>query len=516
MFHNFFFLKRLAAELSKKVSNLPLAACFSQNKDELILTFTDDRKTFYIRANLDPNVSLLAFPTDFARAGKNSVDLFEDLIEKKVIDVQVFDFERSFQIRFENQESLIFKMHARRANILHARQNKIVDIFRKTLASDWDLDPQSLHKRIEVSPEKLNEYNGDPNALIPALGKEMKAYFEEIKYWELKEGDQWPVINEVLQKLDSNPIYLHESGAISLLAASASSTTSAIDAANWLYNTVTRNFYFIREKNQAIQKLKQQIKKSENYISKTESKLNQVLHTRSPEEIANILMANLNSLQKGLSKAMLHDFYTNQPIEIKLNKTLTPQKNAETLYRKSKNRHQEIDQLKENIQAKHKLIDKLSRQALHIESLENFKELRTYLKTNGLADGKEPKSNKTKPYHEYFIEGWVILLGKNAKANDELTLKIATKNDLWLHAKDVAGSHVVIKQKPGQNFPNHIIERAAALAAAHSKRKNDTLCPVIYTQKKFVRKVKGTPAGQVLVEREEVVMVEPSANLEVD
>ena len=70
---------------------------------------------------------------------------------------------------------------------------------------------------------------------------------------------------------------------------------------------------------------------------------------------------------------------------------------------------------------------------------------------------------------------------------------------------------MVVRQRPGQNFPNHIIEKAAALAAANSKRKTDSLCPVIYTQKKYVRKMKGSPAGQVIVEKEDVVMVEPKA-----
>ena len=131
------------------------------------------------------------------------------------------------------------------------------------------------------------------------------------------------------------------------------------------------------------------------------------------------------------------------------------------------------------------------------------------MKDHGLGK-KEKAKIKNLPYHEFEYEGWQIFIGRNAKANDELTLKVANKDDLWLHAKDVAGSHVIIRQKPGQNFPTKVIETAAALAAANSKRKTDSLCPVIYTLKKFVRKMKGAPAGQVIVEKEEVVLVEPS------
>lgn len=511
MFHNYFFLKRLAPELEHELKGLTLLECFSQNKDELILGFgrREDEKEFYIRANLDPNISLLSFPEVFARAGKNSVDLFPKLLDKEVTEVSVFRYERSFQIMF-GDEALIFKMHARRANILHSQNDEVINIFRKSLGQDIEVIPSQLHQEIEISKQNFEKYDSDPIRLLPALGKETKVYLEQTGFYDLNQNERWLKFESLLNQLDDNPIYLHSAPNLSLLNPSEESTESAISASNWLYNQIVRGFFFEKEKTQAINKLKQKIKKSESYISKTRAKLEQIENARSPEEIANILMANLNSLQTGLSKAVLHDFYNDAPIEIKLNRELSPQKNAENLYRKAKNRHQEIDALKENIAAKEALIDKVSRQILHIQEVDDQKELRKYLKDHGLSQ-KEKVKEEHLPYHEFMVDGWQILLGKHAKANDELTLKVANKNDLWLHAKDVAGSHVVVRQKPGQNFPSHIIEKAAALAAANSKRKTDTLCPVIYTQKKFVRKVKGAPAGQVIVEKEEVVMVEPAS-----
>ena len=115
----------------------------------------------------------------------------------------------------------------------------------------------------------------------------------------------------------------------------------------------------------------------------------------------------------------------------------------------------------------------------------------------------------TLPYHQFEFRNFRILVGKNAVANDMLTLKFSHKEDLWLHAKDVSGSHVLIKHQSGKNFPRDVIEYAASLAAYNSKRKTESLCPVIVTPKKFVRKRKGDPPGAVVVEREEVVMVEP-------
>ena len=102
-----------------------------------------------------------------------------------------------------------------------------------------------------------------------------------------------------------------------------------------------------------------------------------------------------------------------------------------------------------------------------------------------------------------------ILVGRNARNNDKLTFLTSTKEDLWLHARGVAGSHVVIKTIPGNPYPKPVIERAAQLAAFYSKYRNENTCPVIYTSRKYVRKRKGLVAGEVTVEREKVIFVQP-------
>ena len=509
MFHNYFFLKRLASELDETLKDLLLLTCFSQNKDELILGFAGKAEQHYIRANLDPTISLLQFTDSFARAGKNSVDLFTDILDLKVEGVSAFEFERSFQIVFEQGYALIFKMHNRRANVLLTKEDKVINTFRKKLSQDLELEVSDLHKIIPQTKENFLQHGANPSEMIPALGKEVNSYLQKTGFHEKDLDQKWGILKELLDTLEKNPIYLLESKIprISLVEESSNSTITAIQATNWLYEKTARTIFFEKEREQIVSKLKQDIKKSENYIQKTRQKLDELQSARNPEEIANIIMANLTALQTGLSKAVLTDLYTNKPITIKLNTSLSPQKNAESYYRKSKNRHQEIDSLKDNIHAKEVLIDKLSRQVLEALEIAHHKDLKKFKKN--LQPTSSSKHEKNLPYHLYEMEDWIILVGKNSKANDELTLKIANKNDLWLHAKDVAGSHVVIKEKPGQNFPNHIIEFAASLAAANSKRKTDTLCPVIYTPKKFVRKSKGSPPGQVIVEKEMVLMVEP-------
>lgn len=511
MYHNYFFLKRLAKSIQQETVGKELLLCFSQNKDELILGFANADEEFYIRANLDANISMLSFPPEYARANRNSVDLFKNLIGIAVKEVSPFLFDRSFQMIFENNDSLIFKLHARRSNILLCSEGRITEIFRNNLAQDVAIVPNELHKKIEVTKENFSQHDNDPTKLIPALGRKVREYLEKEDYFLLNLDERWTNFQQLLEKLDTNPIFLHENNSsIHLLSTSEHFTENPIVASNWLYDKKAIGFYFDKEKNQAISQLKQQIKKSESYISKTKQKLNQLKNARNPEEMANIIMANLHQIKTGIEKVKLADFYTNNEIEIKLNNKLSPQKNAENYYRKAKNRNVEIDQLNENILAKVNLVEKLSQQVLEIEEIQDFKRLRKFIKVSS-PEKNSKKDKKQLPYHEHIIDGWSILIGKNAKANDELTLKIAKKNDLWLHAKDVAGSHVIIKERSGQNFPKDIIQTAAEYAAYYSKRKTDSLCPVIVTHKKYIRKMKGAPAGQVIVEKEEVVMVTPTS-----
>ena len=108
--------------------------------------------------------------------------------------------------------------------------------------------------------------------------------------------------------------------------------------------------------------------------------------------------------------------------------------------------------------------------------------------------------------------GWEVRIGKHARSNAELTAKHAAPHDLWLHARGVPGAHVVLR-KPSKTAvpPKSVVEEAAALAAHFSQAKTQALVPVIVTERKYVRPLKGGAPGQVRVDREEVLMVAPRA-----
>jgi predicted ribosome quality control (RQC) complex YloA/Tae2 family protein len=221
-------------------------------------------------------------------------------------------------------------------------------------------------------------------------------------------------------------------------------------------------------------------------------------------------MANMHLVPSGAAVVELPDFKTGKPISIKLKSALTPQKNAEQYYRKSKNQRKEVKVLHLKLKWSKQQLSAVEEHIEFIDQCQDLKLLKNYAKDHQLNPGKQIKDSGSL-FKEFKFQDFVILIGKNATNNDLLTQKYAHKEDLWLHAKDVKGSHVIIKYLPGKPFPATVIEVAARLAAYYSKRKNDSLCPVIYTPKKYVRKPKGAVPGQVVVEREKVLLVAPEA-----
>jgi predicted ribosome quality control (RQC) complex YloA/Tae2 family protein len=510
VFHNYFFLRRLAAALHTSLQGLQLIEAFSQNKDELILGFASQESALYLIANLDPKICLLDIADDFKRARKNSIELFAGLRNKTVTSVKAFSYERSLAIYFGSDNVLVFKMHGSRSNVIFFKTHKTPTLFRNILKADESLSLSDFDRNLEISFDQFKSLDCNPNALIPALGKEVKSYLMDHQFASGNPEEQWQQLKALLELLENETIRIVASSkgaSLTLLPTSVKvllETSDPIEACQFLYQQVTHNQYLQENKSELTRPLVAEIKRTESYLVKTNEKLQEIIHRRGYDEIANLLMANLHVIPKSAERVVLDDFYTNSKIEIKLNPTHTVHKNAENLYRKSKNQKKEIQNLEENLNTRKEQLTKVKEKLATILATDSIRELREF---NPKKTKEAPEINV--PFHRYQFEGYQILVGKNAKANDVLTLKVATKNDLWLHAKDVAGSHVVVKHQAGKNFPSSVTEHAAKLAAWYSKRKTDSLCPVIVTEKKFVRKRKGDPAGAVVVEREKVILVQP-------
>ncbi|MFZ6664910.1 NFACT RNA binding domain-containing protein [Peijinzhouia sedimentorum] len=487
-------------------------AAFSQNKEELILQFANNEADFTIRANLHGELTGLSFPSDFARKGRNSVDLFQEFLDLRILRIEMVPFDRSFIIHFEEGKSLLFKMHGRRSNLLGIENGKVITLFKNSMEADNEITIESLAGNVDLEAAAQSEDIQSLKKAIPVLDNTLAKYIINDNWQELSLVDRSKSLEDFFQSMSSkNEFFIEQiNDKITLgfwpQTADYNKFTDVIEALNF-YNQKTMSVGGLRQqKKSLLGDIQKKIKSGLSYIQKNEIRLNSLKDDIVPEEIGHIIMANLHMIKKGEKEVTLDDFYRNQPITIKLKPDLSPQKNAEYYYRKSKNRKIEIAKLEENILLKQSQIEDWKKREEEIANAEAMRGLKAFTKEKS-AEAKI----EIKPYKEFEIDGYQVWVGKNSKSNDELTQKYAHKDDIWLHARGVAGSHVIIKKQGNKPVPLQVIEKAAGLAAYYSKAKSDTLCPVIYTSRKYIRKPKGSAPGQVMVDREEVLIVPPAS-----
>ncbi len=492
-----------------------ISECYSQHKDELIIRFETTGKSFYIKANLEASFSCLAFPSDFQRARKNSVDLFGILIGQRVRSIRQYENERSFALVLSNDYLLLFKMHGNRSNLVLFENSVAIELFKKNIPGDAAIHPDALDRTIDWSFEAFANAKANLPVHYFTFGKPVWKYLRQQNFDLLDDQQQWQKILDTKNKLERPAHYLicndqHKLFLTLLpLGETVASFEDPLAVVTDFYYRFAQQDTFSRERLTTLALLRTKLEGSQSFVKKNQAKLEEIENDNSYKVWADLIMANLHQLKTGMEKATVANFYhDNHPIDIKLKKDLSPQRNAEVFYRKAKNQHIEIQRLKEIIDSKLVEIGNLKEQLAALEEAQDLKAVRK-LNQSVKEEHPDKKTTTALPYHEFEFKGYKIWVGKNAQRNDELTLKFSYKEDLWLHAKDVAGSHVIIKHQAGKNFPKDVIERAAQLAAYNSKRKTDSLCPVSVTPKKFVRKRKGDPAGMVVVEREDVVMVVP-------
>ncbi len=515
MHNSYFLLRQLSYKLKHLLTGAQLHSCYTQEKDELVIQFILDDQELFIQVIMRPDLSLVRVPVNLSRAKKNSVNLFPEIDNARVRDIFCFENERCLCIELEPRWSLLIKMFGNQSNVVLCKDGKAYTLFKKRLTADLNLFTGKMNRKFKVDRKRFDELQGDFLKMLPTLGGAVKSYIEKCGYSEMGMNEKWVLVEQILQTLEESDYFLYqqESGpALSLIepADYFFGSTDVIEALNEFFSQYIRLKQFAGERKILLRLLERRIKKAEAGILKSKKRLAQLEQELSYREIADMIMANMHLISTSVKTVELPDFKTGKLLSIKLKPGLTPQKNAEQYYRKSKNQRLEIKVLQQNRKSSQLELKTVKEHIGFVKQCSDLKLVRNYAKDYKLIPAKQTKDPGSL-FKEFKIQDFIILVGKNASNNDQLTQKFAHKDDLWLHAKDVKGSHVVIKHLPGRPFPSTVIEKAAQLAAFYSKRKNHSLCPVIYTPKKYVRKPKGSVPGQVVVEREKVLLVIPDS-----
>lgn len=228
-----------------------------------------------------------------------------------------------------------------------------------------------------------------------------------------------------------------------------------------------------------------------------------------------LLSANIYRMEKGMNEIVVDNYLTGEQETIKLDVRLTPSQNAQKYYgeyRKLDTAEKMLTQLIEREKQELVYLDSVFDSAARAQTDAELQEIRLELSQSGyLKKGKNRTNEKAvkplQPLKFKSKDGFEIWAGRNNLQNDKLTLKTAKGDDLWLHTKDIPGSHVIVFAN-GREIPDSTILEAAKIAASNSKAKGGTKIPVDYTKVRYVKKPNGAKPGMVIFTNNKTVLVD--------
>ncbi|MBE9213736.1 NFACT family protein [Plectonema cf. radiosum LEGE 06105] len=264
----------------------------------------------------------------------------------------------------------------------------------------------------------------------------------------------------------------------------------------------------LRSKAQIFKKRLQQSEKADEYRTK-----------------ADLLMAYLQEWKPGMQEITLADFETNEPVKIQLQPDKNAVQNAQNLYKqhqKLKRARIAVEPLLAEVNAEIEYLEQVDAAISQIdnyqtdEDLQALEEIREELITQKYVEDSEYRRRSfneatTNFYRHKTPSGFEVLIGRNNRQNDQLTFRVAGDYDLWFHAQEIPGSHVLLRLEPGAIPEDNDLQFTANLAAHYSRARQSEQVPVIYTPTKHVYKPKGAKPGIAIYKQETILWGKPQS-----
>lgn len=523
--NNYYTLSYLNQELNEKIGTAFFQFAISPHKDVLELYFEISSQRYRLIFSTNP-AETAVFLDKYRPPKKRNVIYFFDKIEDQQIQkISLARYDRLLSVLFENEMKLVFKLFSGSPNVFLVEDNTVIDAFKNPEEHIESTPPKPFTPdfKDEVSPRKSpkNQITGFnpllPRNLIPYLVEQYGV--GKMTVDEVKAFTQWITY---LLETDPHPRVL-ASGDVCLWSEKVLDRSSdrTFDSINNAVLHAYRNSVHLRRLHNKKEKVQQLLERT---VSKKESLLQQLQQADKSleradryEKYAHILMAHAHeTLQPGTEEIELSDLYeADKQLTIPLKKGRSIADNAEYYYDKAGSARRSYKEAKRRLPKVKKELERSQKLLQEIKEIDQLWDLEDWLKNHSeilhnLGYGVEQDSQAVSPFRKFQEGKYEIWIGKNAKSNDKLLAR-AHKEDVWLHARGVGGSHTVIRMGNESSYPpKNVILKAAGYAAFYSKAKGMETAPVMYTKRKYVRKPKGAAPGQVVVEREQVEMVPPT------
>ena len=281
----------------------------------------------------------------------------------------------------------------------------------------------------------------------------------------------------------------------------------------------------MRQKGQALRKnISNQCQRLKRKLAVQEQELQATYDRERLRQLGDILTANLHRITKGQTEVEVEDFYDPEmaTVAIELSPLLSPQQNAAKYYKdytRMKNAEKELTRQLELGAAELSYLESVLEELDRAGSDAELEEIRRELQNGGYVRADSGKKRMKQPKLAFLrfesTDGYPIYVGRNNQQNDELTFRLARKDDLWLHAQKVHGSHVIISCG-GTKPPDDTVTQAAQLAAHYSGAAGGQNLPVDVTQVRQVKKLPGAKPGMVIYHTYNTVIVNPYPDIVVD
>jgi len=282
---------------------------------------------------------------------------------------------------------------------------------------------------------------------------------------------------------------------------------------------------FSQLRHQLIQKLSNILEKLRSKAQTFKKRLQQSEQADEYRTKADLLMAYLQEWKPGMEEITLADFETNEPVKIQLQPDKNAVQNAQNLYKqhqKLKRARIAVEPLLAEVNAEIEYLEQVESAIAQIdnyqtdEDLQALEEIREELITQKYLEDSEYRrrsSNEatTNFYRHQTPSGFEVLIGRNNRQNDQLTFRVAGDYDLWFHAQEIPGSHVLLRLEPGAIPEDNDLQFTANLAAHYSRARHSEQVPVIYTEPKHVYKPKGAKPGIAIYKQETILWGKPQS-----
>ena len=472
----------------------------------------------------------------------------------------IFTFDCIDELGDRVQKKLVAELMGRTCNLyLLAPDGRIIDCLRRigldetakrpALPGMYYQQPEAIRKLDPAATENDANYLGLPGAdlladrlmdtfggLSPLVCREAALYAAGATDARL-ENCNLPAVAEKLQLFfrehltHPTPCYYAVDGIPKQFAFCPIRQYGGFETAEG-FSALLDMYYTVRDKNDAMRQKSQAVRKTvQNLCTRLtkklaiqEKELTATFDRERLRQLGDILTANIHRIQKGQTKVFCEDFYDEdmKQIEIPLSPILSPQQNAAKFYKdyaRMKNAEKELTRQismgESELHYLRSVLEELNRAETDGELEEIKQELQAggYIKAD--TGKRKMKQVKSLPMRFVSTDGFPIYVGRNNRQNEELTFRSARKDDIWLHAQKVHGSHVIIACA-GQNVPDDTVTQAAQLAAHYAETKGGQNIAVDVTPVKQVKKIPNGKPGMVIYHTYRTVIVNPYPDIVVD